>query len=428
MRDYLIELYRKIKKCKRNYDIKGKSNNAQNHYKELIDSIKSEKRTRLRFGAYVIFDSTYGISEVFEKMMQQAERWSVRIVVIPDISRGKEHKEKTYQNTKQFFLAKYGNNYVLDGWDIQTNEYFDYLEEFDIVYYANPYDSMVHDYHKISYTEGKKVLPIYISYGYDVGKTTTIQRLKSLELNLVWKYFVDTEYSYYDVKKYQLIHGRNAILAGYAKMDLLRNCDYNKKEKKRILITPHHTVNSKHLPLSNFIIYSNLIKRLPILFPNLEFVFRPHPLLFSVLINEGIWTSEEVSEYVEELENNGILYSYGGDYLQLFADCDAIINDCGSFAIEWLYTGKPGCFVYNDNLNDKLLTTLMKKAITEYTVAHCETDIIEFIRSIDQNGNRTARKMKPWVKNKIAINYPYVSEGIIQELYFLEDNEGTVYD
>ena len=314
----------------RTCEIRVKARKAEAHYDEVINKIKASGRTRLKFAAYVIFDSTYGMDGVFKLMMKDPEHWNPVIVVIPDVARGSDHAARTYKKTKEYFVNRYGQEHVIDGWDADRNEYYDHIDEFDIVYYANPYDNMVHKYHKICYAYKKNVLPIYVSYGYDVGRFTTLSRLRGKELNLVWKLFADTTYTYKDYLKYQTIKGKNVVLAGYSKMDDLCSCDDGdsmQSNRKKILISAHHTVSMETLPLSNFLKYNDLILELPVMFPDVDFVFRPHPLLFTTLVNEGIWTQEEVAYYTKVIEDRGIEYSTGGDYLGLFRKCDAIVND-----------------------------------------------------------------------------------------------------
>lgn len=352
-------------------------------------------------------------------MLSKKEIWDVKFVIIPDISRGKEHLIRTYQSTKKFFSDKYGQEFVMDGYSIQKNEYYDFCNQFDIIYFANPYDSMVHKYHSIAYAFTQSVLPIYISYGYDISKTFTKFRLKSKALSLLWKCYTDTKYSYHDYRKHQIIKGSNVVLAGYAKMDgyaRLSNNTNNFLNRKKILIAPHHTINMPSLPLSNFLSYYNFILELPDLFPEIDFVFRPHPLLFTAMKNNNFWTEQQVSEYINQIESKGIVYSHGGDYLNVFSECDAIIHDCGSFTVEWLFTGKPGCFVWNPDLNDKHFTELMKQSLTEFDIARSREDIIDFIKKVILIDDCENHQMKEWVKMDIAVHYPNVSAFIEEDL------------
>ena len=155
------------------------------------------------------------------------------------------------------------------------------------------------------------------------------------------------------------------------------------------------------------------------MFPEVDFVFRPHPLLFYRLIDGNFWTEEQVNCCLEELRRAGIEYSYGGEYLHIFAECDAIINDCGSFTMEWLFTGKPGCFVWNEDLKEEHLTTQMNEAITRYRVARSAEDIISFISDVAGGRYPVECGMDDWVRENIAVNYPHVAEKILEEMDIL---------
>ncbi len=399
--------------------IKRKVLRSKVHYFEIENKLKISK-ARINFAAYVVFDSTYGIDNLFKMMIKDNIHWNPKIVIIPDTLRGKENARKTYNKTKEFFINKYGNDFILDGWNCDNDEYYDLLSEFDMVYYANPYDAMVHRYHSIEYGAENDVLPIIISYGYDVGRNTTLSRLQGIELNIAWKIFTDTTFSYADCLKYMINGGENVVLSGYAKMDnyVISELESNElsPNKKRILITPHHTIDMEGLPLSNFIKYKEFILDLPDIFPEIEFILRPHPLLFTTMINKNIWSKEECKKYINKLKEKGIKHSVEGGYLHLFNECDAIINDCGSFTVEWMFTGKPGCFVYNDKLSKNHLTDLMNNCIKTYTIARNERDIISFIQNVVDGKLSVSNDTKLWAKNNIFINHPNVSDFIFDKI------------
>ena len=400
--------------------IVSKCKELERHYDRVINDINSRGDCGLSFGAYVIYDSSFGADGLVQLMLENKNYWRPQIVIIPDVSRGLKHMKNSYEKTKDFFVKKYGVENVIDGYDWDSNTFRDVSSLFDVIYCANPYDSMVDRVHSIEYLSSQNCLPFYISYGYDVGKITTKQRLRGGELNYVWKCFTDTLYSQKDFKKYQVIKGKNTSLVGYAKMDKYYAMDKKKKSKKKILIASHHTVLSEELPLSNFLEYSQLVLELAENNRDIDFVFRPHPLLFTKLVDRNIWTEEEVEEYLSSLERNGVECSQGGDYFELFAECDAIINDCGSFTVEWLYTGKPGCFVYNKKLCPDILTELMNKAIETYTVARKEEDIINFVNDVKYNRVKT-HKIDKWVMDNIFVKYPYVSKCILDEIDLLKE-------
>ena len=404
--------------------LEAQAEKLSEHYRDVIDRKQRSGDKAIHFAAYVSNDAMYGMHDVFCLMRNCPERWDPKVVLIPDVSRGYPHQKQTYLRARDYFIRLYGADYVLDGWDIQTDTFNDVTDRFDIIYFADPYDAMAPEIHSIKYASTRNVLPVYVNYGFDVGYYTIYSRMKGPELNLVWKYFTETVYSQEDCRKLQVIRGKNVVLTGYAKMDAYAK--YPPKEqgrRKKILVTSHHSVNMEELPLSNFRTYYKLLLELPDRFPDIDFVFRPHPLMFIRLINEKVWTEEQVESYLAELKKAGIEYSDGGDYLHLFAECDAIINDCGSFTMEWLFTGKPGCFVLNEDLKEEHLTTQMNKAITRYRIARSEEDIIGFISDVAGDRYPEKQAMDDWVRENIAINYPHAAEKILEEMDILEGSD-----
>ena len=424
MRDKVLEEIRlnRIWDPDRFRQIEAKAGRAADHYRDVIGRKKRSGETVIRFAAYVANDAMYGMDKVFRLMLEQPERWDPMVVIIPDVSRGYPHQKQTYLRAREYFTGLYGAGRVLDGWYMHSDSCPDLTDRFDIIYFADPYDAMAPEVHSIQYASTREVLPVYVNYGFDVGYYTMYSRMKGPELNLVWKYFTETVFSQEDCRKLQVIGGKNVVLTGYPKMDSF--AEYPTKPegtKKKILITPHHSVNMEELPLSNFRTYHDLLLQLPDLFPEIRFVFRPHPLMFIRLINEKIWTEDQVDRYLQKLERAGIEYSDGGDYLHLFAECDAIINDSGSFTMEWLFTGKPGCFVMNEDLKEEHLTTQMNEAITRYRIARSREDILRFISDIAAEPAFGRPVMDDWVRENIAVNYPHAAEKILEEMDILKE-------
>lgn len=408
----LRDFYTLRKKRIINYELIIKT---QRHYKDVYMELKKSNK-KLRVASYVVFDSSFAGYELMKLMLIQQDKYEPKIVVIPDTSRGREHMIKQYNETKDFFIKKYGRNYVENGYDENTNEFLDLSDNFDIIYLANPYDSMVHEYHGIRYLSKKKVLPIYISYGCMPDKYSYHHIISLLEISLFWKVFADNIFSYKDYKKYSLNSAKNVVTIGYAKMDSLRYSNSKKQEKKTIVICPHHTINYEELPLSNFLEYKDFILELPDLYPNVDFVFRPHPLLFVNMVREGYWSKEDVQNYITTLREKNIEYSTGGDYFDIFLNSDGMIHDCSSFIVEYLYTLKPCCFVAKSNYK-KILSKLGLACLKNYYLAFNREQIIEFIENVIIKGNDTLRyKRIRFTKKHLLLNYPKVSNRILEEI------------
>ena len=388
------------------------------HYAEVEKRIKSRYDRPLRFASYVVYDSTFAAYRLMDLMLAKPEKYAPKIVICPDVSRGEKNLIAQYKRTKDFFIKKYGSDYVVDGYDELQDAFLDVSDQFDVIYCANPYDSMVNEVHGVRYLSQKDVLPVYMSYGFMPDWYSCKIIIPMLEISLFWKVFVDNKYSYRDYKRYELCKAKNCFLTGYPKMDVLSYFKRIETAKKRIIIAPHHTINHGLLPLSNFLQYSDFILNLPKKYPDVEFVFRPHPLLFVNLVNEGIWTKSQVDEYIANIEEAGIFYSVGGGYLDVFVNSDAMIHDCGSFIVEYLFTGKPCCFVAKKNYQ-KIFSTLGKACLRHHYLAFDEREICDFIEKVVMYGEDCLlSKRVEFMQKHLALNYPNASEKVLKEISF----------
>ena len=383
------------------------------HYNIIENTLKKNPDKIIRFASYVVYDSSFSAYGIMDLMLADKSKFSARIVVVPDVSRGNNNLIEQYKKTKDFFVNLYGAENVIDGYNIDTNEFIDVSEQFDIINLACPYDYMVNKVHGIKYLSTKNILPIYISYGCMPDKYGCKEIMPMIEISLFWKVFADNKISFNDYKKYELSKGKNVVCTGYAKMDSLSKSIRNQKDKKTIILAPHHTVNTPSFPLSNFLQYSDFILNLPKKYPDIEFIFRPHPLLFINLINKNIWTKEQVNNYIQKIEQLGIKYSFGGNYFDVFLNSDAIIHDCSSFVVEYLYTNNPCCFVANENTK-KIFSKLGKACLKNYYIAFNEEQILKFIDDVVIKDNDILRQKRIAFSNKyIKLNYPNVSKEIL---------------
>lgn len=384
---------------------------TKRHYKKVLDDVR--KKEKYSFGVYVVFDSTFGAYELVD-LLKKDTRFSVKIVIIPDVSRGKNHMKHQYLETKNFFINKYGKDLILDGYNLETDDFIDNSKQFDFIYLANPYDSMVNEVHGIKYLSRCNLLPLHINYCFQPDIYSNLNVMRTLEISLFWKVFADTKYTFDDYKIYEMLKGKNVILSGYAKMDnyFIYLDKKNTNLRKKIIIAPHHSVTYDLLPLSNFLKYSDFFLSLPDRYPDVDFIFRPHPLLFTTLVNNKLWTQQQVDNYLEAMKQKGVVYSYGGDYFSIFAESDAIIHDCSSYIVEYLFTNKPCCFMAKKD-NNKYLNRLGKSSLRFYRKAFSENEICLFIDDVLSNKIECSKSQYKFLKNKIAINYPNVSKFIL---------------
>ena len=287
---------------------------------------------------------------------------------------------------------------------------------------SSPYDvsySLYNPYYAVQ----ENILSIHINYGF--FRSIYDRFIYALDnYNSFWKVFLETEYNMAEYKKYGRCNGINAVLTGYAKMDRLSEYMATKKEnkRKRIIIAPHHSVDggmNKMLALSNFEKYADLFLELPLKYPEIDFIFRPHPVLFPTLKNSSKWGEAKVENYINKLKSyKNVIYSTEGDYLEIFANSDGIIQDSGSFLVEYFYTGKPCCYMLKTKKDIKeKFNTLGIKCLENVYIAYEKQDILDFIDNIIINDNDILKEKRNNIMKEIMIGYPSVIEEILLKLF-----------
>lgn len=378
---------------------------------KLKAKIKSGEKIRICF--FVMYDSVFSAKPLYEKL-QKEKKFETFIVVVPDFLRGEDHLKYSFNKTYSSLYKKYKN--VFKGYDTKNKKAYDFSEKIDLVCFSTPYKGITNEFFEIDYFLDKDILPFYINYGFFTLKFGR-EIIKSDSYSYFWRVFVENKFNIEELKKYQNISGKNAIVTGYCKMDELNKIIENKKRKKTIIIAPHHTIgNWEALKISNFLKYADFFIELPKIYQNINFVFRPHPLLITQLKKSEIWGEKKTNEYIKKIKSYpNLIYSDGGDYLKLFKNSDGMIHDCGSFLAEYLFTGKPSCYILKNKQSiDKWFLPIGKKCLDNSYQAFSKKDILNFIDSvIIEEKDYMKNKRIEFVNDSLKVNYPHVSQVIL---------------
>lgn len=354
---------------------------------------------------------------IFEKMLE-SDIFDPYFIVNPDVSRSKENFDFVYNKAKKELINTYGKDRVLDGYDYRTNKFIDFTKNFDIATTNNPYDGMAHKYYKIKYWARKKVPLFYISYFYMGRCFVSIQNLCSDEYSCFWKFFAENDNVLNMAKKYQKIKGQNVVVAGCPKLDNLAKIKTIEKKRKMIIVAPHHTIDDDEKSVGGFLQYSDELLKIVKKYENVDFVFRPHPLLFENLRTK-YWGKEKSEKYLEDLlANENVKYSTEGDYQTLFVNSDALIHDCGSFSAEYLCIGKPCAYFYKKGINpEKIWTDFGKGCINQHYLIHNSEELNSFIKNIVIDGQDYKKQDRELFANKyIKVNFPNSADVIYKNL------------
>ena len=268
--------------------------------------------------------------------------FDVHLYVVPEIRFGKDEMINIYNTTFEELKKKYP--FVQKAVDICEHDceimrVNNVVKNADLVCYPSPYDISFSLYNPY-YAAQQGILSLHINYGF--FRSIYDRFIYQLDnYSNFWKVILETDLNMEEYSKFGQCKGTNALVVGYSKMDKMAEIFNNKKEnlRKKIIIAPHHSVKggaNEILNLSNFTRLSDLFLKLPDMYPQIDFIFRPHPVLFKVLSRENMWGKEKVEKYLKQmLSHTNVVYSTEGNYLETFAQSDGIIQDCGSFLVEY---------------------------------------------------------------------------------------------
>ena len=215
----------------------------------------------------------------------------------------------------------------------------------DYIFYQRPYDHYLPK-ELWSRVTMKYTRCCYIPYGYNGSAVFD-------ELNTNQQFFSNISFVFSESERANSLlvnrfkgtasgKYRRFEYLGYPGFDPYLNIRDNQKSQhiSRILWTPRWTTNSA-LGCSHFMDYKDLFLSLPEQFPEIEFAFRPHPMMFGEFVRAGIMTQSEVDNYLEQLSSKGIRYEHDIKVYDSFKDTDLLITDYSSIINLFFLTGKP---------------------------------------------------------------------------------------
>lgn len=396
------------------------------HYSHVIEELKEKAKQghKIKVAFFVMYESIFPAQPLYE-MMSEDDFFETYIIVITHYSTyygySKELILSNYNRAYQALSDKYPKQPVLKSYDPESDIYRDFAGDFDIVFLESPYMHLCHPYYLGDHFLNNNVLTAHINYGYIVAQHTMLT-VGSVPYSAFWKVFVENHIFKKDAANYEERHGENLEVLGSVRMDALAKFmeTAGVRKRKKIIIAPHHACipNPCDKDEANFFKYAELYLELPKMYPNIDFVYRPHPYAMdSFALHKG-WSAQKVDEYIQTLESyDNVTYSGGGEHLHLFADSDGIIHDCGSFVCEYLFTYKPACFVLRPGdmvKPEKYFNVLGRECLENYYQAFSREDIINFIDEIVMNGNDVMEKeRRKFVDKKLKINYPFATKFVL---------------
>ena len=377
----------------------------------------------VRFGFYVVLSSMFQWRHIFELMLKD-ERFDPFIVVTPRIGWQVGDMEATVEKTYSALVAEFGEKYVFRGY--HDGIFDNHLKECDACTMMNLYSGLAERKFEVIHFALHGVPVFGSNYYFDPGTVHSREYFSMRSLKFVRKFFCSTISEKCKFIKYQRLGPTTdrVEVSGCPKADVIVCGDKDKASSTRkvILIAPHHSVIptvDSGLCLGNFLNYKDFFLRLPVIYPEVDWILRPHPHLRLNLIKNVGWTEERWTDYIKSfVANANAVYEDDGPYYESFRKSDAIIHDCCSFLSEYFYTGKPSCYMLASEAAKKAQFNDCGLEVIDHTYqAYSENDIKRFIEEVVIGGRDSMKEERQrFARENIMVNYPHASEFIVESI------------
>ena len=378
---------------------------------------KAARGERVRAVFFVASPAMFPARPLFDAMRRD-QRFDARLAVVPDL-RGIAGGDAApaMERCRAALAESYPPEAFLPVVHGEDGAWPDVLSDFgaDLVCHPSPYELSDFKYNP-RWCVGRPFLPIHVNYGY-YRSVYDRHVMASRNYALFWKAFFECDATLAEYREHSVLRGTNAEVVGYVPMDALASFPPNPGPRKRVLLCPHHSVEggaNDALALSNFLRYADFLADLPARFPELDFLFRPHPFLFSVLSRPKFWGPAKCAAWRERfLAHPNAAWTDGGDHLREFAASDAIVQDCGSFLVEWFYTGKPCCYLLKSEADFAKFAPLGQDALRSCHLAFDASAIESFLRDVVLGGRDGLASKRESFRRLLMVNYPHAAEAAI---------------
>lgn len=387
----------------------------QHGYSDIIEMKKKKiKYKKLKIAFIVIWHSQFTMNKLYE-MMIDSEYFEPYIICLKS-NHDTEYHNNIYEEAFYYLNTKYKNvrKSYIDG------KYIDYSNDMDIAFFPMIHDDLYYKFYSPPYLYSKNIVMYYTFYGYNISFSSSSEYpygiMRGKHFFLMYKVFMDTRYSYEEYSNASRFSNKNMILTGYPKFDNIKDIKKDILNRKLIILAPHQALHQVDF-CSSFLKYYEIYRDLPKLYPNIDFVFRPHPLLKHVL--ENYWSKEEIEEYYKIINDYKNCYlDESAEYYDIFIKSDAMIHDCGSFLVEYLILNKPALYMLDDETKHlQYFNKLGKDCIDKCYKALNKKDIFNFIDNIVLNENDFMKEARTdFIETNLKVNHFRVNEYILDDM------------
>ena len=371
-----------------------------------LRAFAAERRIRrsgpIRVGFLCQFIPAWAKMETLYRLMQADERFEPYLICVPSNIQNCRltAPESMLNDTYQYFLDR-GYAEARNAL-IGPEQWLDLRElGLSYVFYTRPYNTfMPEPYTSSAVSKFSRVCMLMYSMNFAVEDCGIA--LNRQFMSRVYFYFAETDYArQLHIRQNRLAHRlglQKTLCVGLPALDTLAaakeqassSWDFS-KNGFRVMWTPRWTTDPT-AGGSNFFTYGAHMLRLAREHPDIDFLLRPHPLMFSHFIETGEMTAQEAESYQAECASmTNVALDKQSQYDATLWGTDVLISDISGIVPEFLFTGKPVIFCAT-NMQLELLEP-MKKLLTGCYTVHDSQELTQRLLDL-QAGNDPLRQQR----------------------------------
>lgn len=347
----------------------------------------------------IVFIQTFpaawnSVKPIFDKLILN-EKFKVIVLVVPS-NRDVSYKKKVDSMYNQY-LKKIDNKYLIKSYDYETKKWFNIKDlRPNYVFYNRPYDQELVNKNYRSKIVSSYSKICFLHYGYSLSNDYSNYWRNGSFIYNTSIIFAENSSKYIEYKnalRLQLFFNLTKIYNfGYPRFELLKRPKKTNFLNKNftVLWTPRWSFDHNSIDKSSFLKYYNLFYDFFKNNLNIDFICRPHPLMFQSLLNSNIMSKEELDKFIYNITNSiNMSIDDDPDYINSIDKADLIITDYTAMIADFYYSQKQIIYLgRDDHFNNEA-----KSMSSSFHYANDIDSIIELINAI-RSGKHSSKPNK----------------------------------
>lgn len=345
---------------------------------------------KIRVGFMCQYLPAWGKLEPVYRLMQEAPDFEVFLLCVPmGIHRQRLDDPKDCSNDTYEYYKDRGYDAVntLTG----KNQWLD-LEalKLDYLFFTRPYNSYMPPQYS-SHAVSRYTKVCVMLYAFTLAEETYRSTLNRDFFCNVYFYFAEDRYARDKQERhFSRRHKAGLQRSVYVGMAALADIYRAKgtyagawafsENDFRVMWTPRWTTD-RALGGGNFFVYKEPLLRYAAEHPDMDFLFRPHPLMFENFRNTGELTAQKEQEYRDRIASlSNVSLDESGDYAASFWASSVLVSDISGMMPEYFVTGKP--VIYCPSHAGLTLAESSAKLISGCYIAHNEDELFVILERL----------------------------------------------